>query len=66
MCLTPKIATHGNGITQSLFDPRIDNNLINSLIDDPDVVDNCSYISREELHDVDPTNGTLSILQLNM
>ena len=66
MCLTPKITTRGNSITQSLFDPRIDNNLINSPIDDPDVVDNCSYISLEELHNVDPTNGTLSILQLNM
>ena len=44
----------------------MDNKLINSLIDDPDVVDNCSYISCEELHNVDITNDTLSILQLNM
>ena len=66
MCLTPKITTHGNGITRSPFDPRIENNLTNSLIDDLDIVDNCSYISHEELHDVDPTSDTLSILQLNM
>ena len=66
MCLMPKITTCGNGITQSTFDPRTEINLIDSLKGDLDIVDSCSYISHDELHEIDLASDSLSILQLNM
>ena len=41
-------------------------NIIMCLLDDPEIVDNCSYISYEKLCSTDHTNDSLSILQLNM
>ena len=66
MCLTSKITTRGNSITISKFDPCIDLKPVNLPLDDPDFVDNCSYISYDDLCSMDCTNDSLSILQLNM
>ena len=65
MCLTPKITTCGNGITISTFESRIDLKPINLPLDDPDFVDNCSYMSYDDLCLVNHSNDSLSILQLN-